>query len=53
MQGLYFKNLDNFPICTLSDKLDIMLIAVAISVIGNTNKVIVLPINTLAKIIRG
>ena len=47
------KKLDNFPIWTLSDKLDTILSDVAISVIGNTNKVIVLPINTIAKIIRG
>ena len=47
------KKLDNFPICILSDKLDTILSDVAISVIGNTNKVIVLPINTIAKIIRG
>lgn len=48
-----FKNLDSFPICTLSDKLDTILSDVAISVIGNINSVIVLPINTIAKIING
>ncbi len=50
---LDFKNLDSFPICTLSDKFEIIPKAVAINVIGNINKVIVLAINTTAKIING
>ncbi len=48
-----FKKLDNFPICTLSDKFDIILRDVAISAIGNTSRVIVFPINTIAKRISG
>lgn len=48
-----FKNLDNFPICTRSDKFDIIPNDVAIIVIGKTNKVIVLAINIIEKIING
>lgn len=50
---LDFKNLDSFPICTLSDKLDIIPRAVAIKVRGKINNVIEFPINTTAKIING
>ena len=48
-----FKNLENFPIWTFSDKLEIIPIAVAINVIGKINKVIVFPIIIIAKIIIG
>ncbi len=48
-----FKNLDNFPICTFSDKLETIPNAVAINVIGRINKVMVLAINTTANIING
>ncbi len=48
-----FKNLDNFPICTLSDKFDTIPNDVAIKEIGRINSVIVLAINTTANIING
>ena len=48
-----FKNLDNFSILTLSDKLDTTDITVAINVIGNINKVIVFAIKTIKKSIIG
>lgn len=48
-----FKNLDNFPICTLSDKLDIIPKAVAIKQSGKMNIVIVFAINTTENIING
>lgn len=48
-----FKNLDSFPICTLSDKLDTIPNAVAINAIGSINNVIVFAINTTANIING
>lgn len=48
-----FKNLDNFPICTLSDKFDIIPNAVAIKVTGKINTVIVFAINSTANIIIG
>ena len=47
------RNLDSFPICTFSDKLDIIPKAVAINAIGNTNNVIVFAINTTENIING
>ena len=50
---LDFKNLDNLPICILSDRLDTIPRAVAISVIGKTNNVIVFPIKTIANKIKG
>ena len=48
-----FKNLDNLPICTLSDRFDTIPNAVAIKLIGRINNVIVFAINTTANIIRG
>lgn len=50
---LDFKNLDNFPICIFSDKLDMIPNAVAINVSGNINNVIVFPINTVVNKING
>ena len=47
------KKVDNFPICNLSDKFDTIPNAVAIKVLGRTNKVIVFPINIIANIING
>ena len=48
-----FKNVDNFPICTLSDKLDTIPNTVAINVSGRMNNVIVFPIKITANIING
>ena len=48
-----FKNLDNLPICTLSDKFDIIPNAVAFRVSGKINNVIVFAINITANIIIG
>lgn len=48
-----FKNLDSFPICTLSDKLDTIEIAVAINVAGKINNVIEFAIKTTANNING
>jgi len=48
-----FRNLDNFPICTLSDKFDTIPNAVAIKAIGKIKIVIVFAINTTANIIKG
>ena len=48
-----FKNLDSFPICTFSDKLDTIPKAVAINVIGRMNNVMVLAINITENIIKG
>lgn len=47
------RNLDNFPICTLSDKLDIIPKAVAIKQSGNITIVIVFAMNTIENIING
>lgn len=48
-----FKNFANFPICILSDKFDIIPIAVAIREIGSINNVIIFAINIIEKIING
>lgn len=50
---LDFKKLESFPICTLSDKFEIIPNDVAISVIGSITNVIVFPIKTTANIISG
>lgn len=47
------RNLDNFPICTLSDKLDIIPKAVAIKQSGNITIVIVFAMNIIENIING
>lgn len=47
------RNLDNFPICTLSDKLDIIPKAVAIRQSGNITIVIVFAMNIIENIING
>lgn len=48
-----FKNVDSFPICTLSDKFETIPNTVATKVSGKMNKVIAFPIKTTAKIISG
>lgn len=50
---LDFRKFANFPIWILSDKLEIIPIAVAINVIGRISIFIVFPINTIANIITG
>lgn len=47
------RNLDNFPICTLSDKLDIIPKAVAIKQRGSITIVIVFAMNIIENIING
>ena len=45
--------MESFPICTLSDKFEIIPKAVAISVIGSTTNVIVFPIKITENKING
>ena len=50
---LDFKNFDNFPICTFSDRFESIPNIVAINVTGSTIIVIALPINIMLKNIIG